>query len=123
MASHAPTWAGVGSANAPANQSRVAGENRSRTSATGRLWPPPPTTASVQAAHPQSGLRPVAHLHLRQHPGDVVLHRLQADPELSGDLGVAPAIGDEREAAVLALGQALPVPRPASAGEDAFGDT
>jgi hypothetical protein len=29
MASHAPDCAGVGSANAPVNQSRVAGENRS----------------------------------------------------------------------------------------------
>ncbi len=42
-ASHAPVWAAVGPSNAPVNQSRVAGEKRSRTEAvTSPMVPPTP---------------------------------------------------------------------------------
>src|SRR3954469_21793621 len=52
------------------------------------------------------GLDAVLDLELHQDAGDVVLHRLRADEELRGDLGVAFALGQQPKHLDLALGQA-----------------
>ena len=59
----------------------------------------------VEAPQPERGLRPVPDLELGQHVGDVVLHGLQAQAELAGDLGVAEAPRDQGEHLGLARGE------------------
>src|SRR5258708_39283083 len=55
----------------------------------------------------EHGPRAVAHAELRQHAGDVVLHRAIADVEELGDLLVAVAAGEEAEDCLLAIRERL----------------